>query len=92
VHIVFFFGFQFLFPLKKADGIMINKYKKVVISVKVLFIKEVLHVIKGLGKSKNHSGRQFLRTFPERLCSGSGLDKLYRKIRVLNWVSRPRYW
>jgi len=41
-------------------------YKKVVISLKILFIKKDLHVIKGLRESKNYSSRQSLQNISEK--------------------------
>ena len=52
------------------------------------FSKEDLHMIKGLKESKNYSSRQFLREFPEKHWTRSGLDKLLRKIRVTGSVDR----
>ena len=34
--------------------------------MKMPFINEDLHMIKGLRESKNYSSRQFLREFPEK--------------------------
>jgi len=52
------------------------------------FSKEDLHMIKGLRESKNYSSRQFLREFPEKHWTRSGIDKLLKKIRVTGSVDR----
>jgi len=52
------------------------------------FSKEDLHMIKGLRESKNYSSRQFLREFPEKHWTRSGLDKLLKKISVTGSVDR----
>ena len=77
------------FLLKKADDNTIeNINKKLAISEKMPFSKEDLHMIKGLRESKNYSSRQFLREFPEKHWTRSGLDKLLRKISVTGSVDR----
>src|ERR1043165_2124896 len=77
------------FLIRQADDNMIeNINKKLANSEKMPFSKQDLHMIKGLRESKNYSSRQFLREFPEKHWTRSGLDKLLRKISVTGSVDR----
>ena len=45
-------------------------------------------MIKGVRESKNYSSHQFLREFPEKHWTRSGLDKLLRKFSATGPVDR----
>ena len=62
--------------------------KTTITSTKMAFTEEDEHFIKFLKESKGYSSRRFLKQFPNRGWSRSGLDKLLLKIDATGSIQR----